>query len=144
MRSATWERPGACPAPRASIASHGPGLRYCCPSPLSLPSPFDGCRVTVPVPGVNETPRTTRPDCAFSTVRKPSHAGADVAPSWSVISTSLFGSAPWSPPPLTVEVTAQMVTVPLRLTWPVMFRRPSVAGAHGSPLPPGPELRPVG
>jgi len=29
----------------------------------------------------------------------------------SVTETSWFGSAPWSPPPLTVEVTAQIVTV---------------------------------
>jgi hypothetical protein len=47
----------------------------------------------------------------------------------------------WSPPPLTVEVTAQMVTVPLGLTRPVRLRRPSVAGAHGSPVA---ELIPVG
>ena len=54
-----------------------------------------------------------------------------MALSGSVIATSLFGSAPWSPLPLTVEVMAQMVTVPLGLTRPVMSRRPSVAGAHG-------------
>jgi hypothetical protein len=54
-----------------------------------------------------------------------------VAAGESVISTSLFGSAPWSPPPLTVEVMAQIVTEPSRLTWPVMFRSPSVAGAYG-------------
>ncbi len=33
--------------------------------------------------------------------------------SGSVISTGLFGSAPWSPLPLAVEVMAQIVTVPL-------------------------------
>ena len=49
-------------------------------------------------------------------MRKPSHAGADVAPTWSVISTSLFGSAPWSPPPLTVEVTARHRSRP-RARW---------------------------
>ena len=48
--------------------------------------------------------------------------------------TSWFGSAPWSPLPLTVEVTAQIVAVPSRLTRPVMLRRPSVAGAHGRPV----------
>jgi hypothetical protein len=52
----------------------------------------------------------------------------------SVMATSLFGSAPWSPFPLTVEVTAQIVTVPLRPRRPVMLRRPSVAGAQGSPV----------
>ena len=57
------------------------------------------------------------------------------------MATSLFGSAPWSPPPLTVEVMAQIVTVPFGLTRPVMLRRPSVAGAHGSPVA---ALSPVG
>ena len=55
--------------------------------------------------------------------------------------TSWFGSAPWSPPPLTVEVTPQIVTVPFGLTLPVMFRRPSVAGDHGRLVT---ELVPVG
>ena len=93
------------------------------------------------MPGVNDTPRTTWSYRAGTTVRNRSCAGALVAFSESVISTSWFGSAPWSPPPLTVEVTAQMETVPSRLTWPVRLRRPSVAGAHGSPVT---ELTPVG
>ncbi len=86
----------------------------------------------------------TSPDRALRTVRNPSQDGEDVALTRSVISTSLFGSAPWSPLPLTVDVTAQIVTVPLWLTRPVMFRSPSVAGAHGSPVPEGPVLSPVG
>jgi hypothetical protein len=53
----------------------------------------------------------------------------------------LLGSAPWSPPPLTVEVTAQIDTVPSEFTWPAIDRRPSVAGDHGSPVA---ELVPVG
>ena len=52
-----------------------------------------------------------------------------------MISTSLFGSAPWSPEPLTVEVEAHSDTVPLELTRPVRFRRPPVAGAHGQAGP---------
>jgi hypothetical protein len=51
-----------------------------------------------------------------------------------VIVTSRFGSAPWSPLPLTVEVIPQIVTVPFGFTRPVMLRSPSVAGAHGSPV----------
>ena len=35
-----------------------------------------------------------------------------------------------SPLPLTVEVIAQIVTLPSRLTWPVRLRSPSVAGAY--------------
>src|SRR5580692_6760509 len=58
--------------------------------------------------GVNETPRSTSANLAARTMRKPSPAAGTVAASGSVISTSLFGSAPWSPPPLTVEVTAQV------------------------------------
>jgi hypothetical protein len=76
----------------------------------------------VPVPGVTDTPRRTWPDLADWTVWKLSPDGADVALTWSVIATSLFGSAPWSPPPLTVEVMAQIVTVPFGLTRPVMCR----------------------
>ena len=64
-----------------------------------------------------------------------------VADGVSVIVTSWFGSAPWSPLPLTVEVIAQIVTVPLALTRPVMLRSPSVAGDHGSPVA---ALLPVG
>jgi len=52
----------------------------------------------------------------------------------SVIATSKFGSAPWSSFPLTVEVIAQMVTVPSSFTLPVMLRRPSVAGLQGRPV----------
>jgi hypothetical protein len=87
----------------------------------------------VKMPGVKDTPRSTSPERAAWKVRKLS-AGSACAPGLSVMVTTLFGSAPWSPPPLTVEVTPQMVTVPFRLTWPVMFRNPSVAGAQGSPL----------
>ena len=71
---------------------------------------------------------------AVRTVVKLSVAGRLVAAKLSVIATSLFGSAPWSPFPLTVEVTPQIVTVPSPFTRPVMLRRPSVAGAHGSPV----------
>jgi len=63
------------------------------------------------VPGVNDTPRSAWPNPAARTVLKAS-AGGDRAARWSVIATSLLGSAPWSPFPLTVEVTAQIVTVP--------------------------------
>ena len=82
---------------------------------------------------MKDTPRSTSPERADSKVAKLS-AGSVCAPGLSVMATTLFGSAPWSPPPLTVEVTPQIVTVPFRLTWPVMFRNPSVAGAHGSPV----------
>jgi hypothetical protein len=87
------------------------------------------------VPGVKDTPRSTSPERADWNVRKLS-AGRVCAPSLSVMATTLFGSAPWSPLPLTVEVTAQMVAVPFGLTRPVMFRSPSVA-AQGSPVGPG-------
>ncbi len=66
-----------------------------------------------------------------------------VALSASVTATTWLGSAPWSPLPLIVEVVAQMVTVPSPLTWPIMLRRPSVAGAQLPDLPPT-ELVPVG
>src|ERR1017187_1167699 len=85
------------------------------------------------VPGVNETPRSTWPNPAVRSVAKLSAPGA-VAASWSVMVTSLLGAAPWSPSPLTVEVMVQILTVPSGLTRPVMFRRPSVAGAHGRPV----------
>jgi hypothetical protein len=67
-------------------------------------------------------------------VRNASLAGSAVAPSLSLTETSSFGSAPWPPPPLTVAVVAQIVTVPSRPTVPVRFRRPPVAGAHGRPV----------
>src|ERR1700677_1114827 len=88
----------------------------------------------VKLPGVKLTPRRT---CAYRgamAVVKSSPDGSEVADSWSVTATSWFASAPWSPPPLTVEVIAQMLTVPLALTLPVRLRRPSVAGAHGRPV----------
>ena len=66
------------------------------------------------------------------TVWNDSPAAGVAADGLSVIATSWLGSAPWSPEPDTVEVTAQTVTEPSRLTRPVMLRRPSVAGAHGS------------
>jgi len=84
------------------------------------------------VPGVQETPRSTWPKPAVLSVVKCSHEAGEVADSGSVISTSLFGSAPWSPPPLTVEVIAQIVAVPFGLTRPMRLRRPSVAGDHGA------------
>jgi hypothetical protein len=54
---------------------------------------------------VNETLRRTWPLAAVWTVWKLSPAAGEVAPGWSVMLTSLFGSAPWSPLPLTVEVS---------------------------------------
>ena len=62
-----------------------------------------------PIRGVNETPRNTRPRPAVRIVRKLSPVAGRAAFSGSVISTSLFGSAPWSPPPLAVEMMAQIV-----------------------------------
>jgi hypothetical protein len=67
--------------------------------------------------------------------------GKLVAASLSVIITSWFGSAPVSVLPLTVEVIAQIVAVPSRLTRPTRWRRPSAAGDQGSPAL---GLRPVG
>ena len=61
------------------------------------------------MPGVNDTPRRTSPDPAERTVVKCSGPGSVVAPTGSVVATSLFGSAPWSPLPLTVEVIAANV-----------------------------------
>src|SRR5580693_1864455 len=80
----------------------------------------------------DEPPPSTSPNPAARSVWKLSPDAVEVAATGSVISTSLFGSAPWSPPPLTVEVMAQMLTVPSGLTRPVMLRSPSVAGDHGS------------
>jgi len=57
-------------------------------------------------PGVQETPRRTSPKPAVLSVTKLSLAGRVVARKVSVIATSLFGSAPWSPLPLMVEVMA--------------------------------------
>ena len=85
------------------------------------------------MPGVNEMPRSASPKAAVRIVLKLSPPGSVVAESLSVIITSLFGSAPWSPLPLTVEVIAQMLTVPSWLTRPVRLRKPSVAGDHGNP-----------
>ena len=87
-----------------------------------------------PIRGVNETPRSTRPKPAVRIVRKLSPVAGRAAFSGSVISASLFGSAPWSPPPLTVEMMAQIVTVPLGLTRPVTLRSPSAAADHGWPV----------
>ncbi len=86
-----------------------------------------------PVPGVNDTPRRTWALAAVWTVWKLSPGAGELAPGWSVMVTSLFGSAPWSLLPLTVEVMAQIVTEPPGLTRPVRLRRPSVAGAHPGP-----------
>src|SRR5215472_17442764 len=103
-------------------------------APSRMNGPFTVPMPRYRVPGVNDTPRTTWSYRTGTTVWNDSHAGSEAASSWSVTDTSWFGSAPWSPPPLIVEVTAQMVTVPSSLTRPVMLRRPSVAGAHGSPV----------
>jgi hypothetical protein len=96
---------------------------------------------------VNETPLITCWLVGAMTVLKLSVVGSAVAARLSVIETSAFGSAPWSPLPLTVEVVAQIVTVPSALTLPVRFRSPSVAGAHGPVVVPADvvtELFPVG
>jgi hypothetical protein len=50
------------------------------------------------------------------TVWKDSSAAAVSADGLSVMVTTWLGSAPWSPDPDTVEVTAQIVTKPSRLT----------------------------
>jgi GNAT superfamily N-acetyltransferase len=107
----------------------GPHLR---PAPQAQPA--KGRISPGGVPGVNDTPRRTSRAPAARTVRNDSAAPGALADSRSVIATSLFGSAPWSPLPLTVEVMAQIVTVPSRFTRPVMFRSPSVAGDQGSPV----------
>ena len=83
------------------------------------------------VPGVNETPRRTSPKPAVCSVLNFSAAGNVVAAMVSVMTTSLLGSAPWSPLPLTVEVMAQIVAVPSPLLRPMMLRSPSVAGDQG-------------
>lgn len=58
-------------------------------------------------PGVKETPRKTSRLPADLSVVKLSVEGKVVAAILSVIATSLFGSAPWSPFPLTVEVNGR-------------------------------------
>jgi hypothetical protein len=85
--------------------------------------------------GVNETPRRTWSKPAVRTVVKLSVVGRLIAAKVSVIMTSLFGSAPWSPFPLTVEVTPQIVTVPSSFTWPVMLRSeiPGLSLSSGTP-----------
>src|SRR5215472_5585137 len=93
------------------------------------------------VPGVNETPRRTSPKPADRTVPNISVVGNVVVAMVSVMTTSLLGSAPWSPLPLTVEVMAQIVAVPSPLLRPMMLRSPSVAGDQGRPVA---ELVPVG
>jgi len=74
------------------------------------------------VPGVNETPRRTSPKPAGRTALNVSVAGSVVVAMVSVMTTSLLGSAPWSPLPLTVEVIAQIVAVPSPLLRPMMLR----------------------
>jgi hypothetical protein len=103
--------------------------RGMCPAP-----PNWRRRAAVPDPRVNQTPHSISPKPAVRIVRKVSPVAGRAAFSGSVISTSLFGSAPWSPPPLTVEVMAQIVTVPLGLTRPVMLCSPSAATGHGWPV----------
>ena len=112
-----------------NVSPHEPPSLSAGSSPYVPATQFDAA-----VPGVKETPRRTSRMPAVRTVVKLSVAGRLVAAKLSVITTSLFGSAPWSPFPLTVEVTPQIVTVPSPFTRPVMLRRPSVAGAHGSPV----------
>ena len=87
-------------------------------------------REVVPPVGAKVTPRRTSPALALRTMVNFSLAAlaAVVLASVSVIETKKLGSAPWSPLELTVEVTAQMVTVPSPFTLPAMLRRPSVAG----------------
>ena len=51
---------------------------------------------------MNDTPRSTCAKPAVLSVMKLSIDGSDVALGSSVIVTSLFESAPWSPLPLTV------------------------------------------
>ena len=87
---------------------------------------------TMPVPGANEIPRSTSPDAAVRSVMNVSPAGSVAADKLSVITTSWFGSTPWSPFPLTVEVIAHTVTVPSAFTRPVMLRRPSVGRPYRS------------
>src|SRR5262249_52658207 len=53
--------------------------------------------------------------------------GRLVAARRSVIATNRFGSAPWSPEALTVDVIPKIVAVPSPLSRPVILRRPSVA-----------------
>jgi hypothetical protein len=71
-------------------------------------SPPHSCRQIYSrgVPGVKATPRRTSPKPAVLSVKKLSLSGRVVALTVSVIATSLFGSAPWSPLPLMVEVIA--------------------------------------
>ena len=133
---------------RKSVGPRGPppsgGLRKAVDysvTPLAESKAWADTYCDAAVPGVNETPRRTSSMPAVRTVVKLSVVGRLVAAKLSVIMTSLFGSAPWSPFPLTVEVTPQIVTVPSPFTRPVMLRRPSVAGDHGSPVA---ELVPVG
>ena len=87
-----------------------------------------------PIRGGEPDAHSISPKPAVRIVRKFSPVAGRPAFSGSVISTSLFGSAPWSPPPLTVEVMAQIVTVPLGLTRPVMLCSPSAAADHGWPV----------
>src|ERR1039458_644709 len=55
-------------------------------------------RLVISVPGVNDTPRSTSPNPAARMVLKLS-AGGVTAASFSGAATSLFGEAPWAPPP---------------------------------------------
>jgi hypothetical protein len=61
---------------------------------------------------VNDTPRSTLPAPAVWRVLKVSPAGGVPAAVRSVMATSLLGSAPWSPPPLTVDAMAQTACAP--------------------------------
>ena len=72
-----------------------------------MPFGWTQCPVT-PVPGVKETPRkTSRLPADFRVVNlSPEGAAGPPALNESVITTNLFGSAPWSPLPLIVDVIA--------------------------------------
>ena len=92
--------------------------------------------------GAKATPRRTSPWPADWSVVKLSFAACPgvVKARVSVIPTSLFGSAPWSPEALTVEVMPKSETLPSLFTVPVRFRRPSVAGSSWAGRPTTPYI----
>src|SRR3974390_867329 len=101
---------------------------------------MEGAGVAAAATGAKATPRKTSPAAAVFRITNCSPEAAAAASvmlaSTSVIETNWLGSAPWSPLALTVEVTANRVTVPLLFIRPVRFRRPPAAGyrAEGYPL----------
>ena len=96
-----------------------------------------------PGPGVSETPRSTSPSWAVFDRLERLWVPGEVAPRrFGDRRRACSDPRPVSPLPLTVEVMAQIVAVPLRLTWPV-----TVAQAVGGRRPRGrpvTELSPVG